>query len=206
MIKKVICKIVFINFIFSQGAWMVSNRTHPELEWETIKTQNFNVHFHNGLYDIALKGANIAEKIRGTLMDQVGLDSLQKLDIVFTTEDEISNGFATPANYTVIWLDVNEMAIWTEGEKWLNIVLAHELQHLVYFNVTKTWLPTPMSQLYSGVPGWVVEGMAEYFTEDWRPARFDISHKYHVLKNSVDKIKDPHNDGFSKILYFADRF
>ena len=69
---------------------MVSNRTHPELEWETIKTQNFNVHFHNGLYDIALKGANIAEKIRGTLMDQVGLDSLQKLDIVFTTEDEIS--------------------------------------------------------------------------------------------------------------------
>ncbi len=48
--------------------------------------------------------------------------------------------------------------------------------------------------------------MAEYFTEDWRPARFDISHKYHVLKNSVDKIKDPHNDGFSKILYFADRF
>ena len=139
-------------------------------------------------------------------MDQVGLDSLKKLDIVFTTEDEISNGFATPANYTVIWLDVNEMAIWTEGEKWLNIVLAHELQHLVYFNVTKTWLPTPMSQLYSGVPGWVVEGMAEYFTEDWRPARFDISHKYHVLKNSVDKIKDPHNDGFSKILYFADRF
>ena len=206
MIKKVICKIVFINFIFSQGAWMVSNRTHPELEWETIKTQNFNVHFHNGLYDIALKGANIAEKIRGTLMEQVGLDSLQKLDIVFTTEDEISNGFATPANYTVIWLDVNEMAIWTEGKKWLNIVLAHELQHLVYFNVTKTWLPTPMSQLYSGVPGWVVEGMAEYFTEDWRPARFDISHKYHVLKNSVDKIKDPHNDGFSKILYFADRF
>ena len=49
-------------------------------------------------------------------MDQVGLDSLKKLDIVFTTEDEISNGFATPANYTVIWLDVNEMAIWTEGK------------------------------------------------------------------------------------------
>ena len=43
MIKKAICKIVFINFIYSQGAWMVSNRTHPELEWETIKTQNFNV-------------------------------------------------------------------------------------------------------------------------------------------------------------------
>ena len=70
-------------------------------------------------------------------------------------------------------------------------------------NVTKTWLPTPMSQLYSGVPGWVVEGMAEYFYRRLASARFDISHKYHVLKNSVDKIKDPHNDGFSKNIVFC---
>ena len=28
---------IIINFSFSQGAWMFSNRTHPELEWETIK-------------------------------------------------------------------------------------------------------------------------------------------------------------------------
>ena len=200
MIKKVICKIVFINFIFSQGAWMVSNRTHPELEWETIKTQNFNIHFHNGLYDIALKGANIAEKIRGTLMDQVGLDSLQKLDIIFTTEDEIANGFATAANYTIIWVDQNNVAIEQNENKWLEHVLAHELQHLVFYNVTKSWLPFPMNMLYGNVPLWFVEGLAEYFTENWRPYRFDISHKYHVLKNSVHKIKDPHNDGFSKVL------
>ena len=206
MIKKTLYILSFINLVFSQGAWMISNRTHPELEWQTIKTKNFNVHFHNGLYDVALRGANIAEKIRPTLMKQVNLDSLQRLDIIFTTEDEVSNGFAVPANYTVIWVDQNDMTIWTEGEKWLNIVLAHELQHLVYFNVTKSWLPFPMNELYGRVPGWVVEGMAEYYTEDWRPERFDISHKYHVLKNSIHKIKDPHNDGFSKVLYFADRF
>ena len=29
--------VIIINFSFSQGAWMFSNRTHPELTWETIK-------------------------------------------------------------------------------------------------------------------------------------------------------------------------
>jgi len=29
--------LILINFCFSQGAWMFSNRTHPELKWETIK-------------------------------------------------------------------------------------------------------------------------------------------------------------------------
>ena len=169
--------IITLNFCFSQGAWMLSNRTHPELEWATIKTKNFNIHYHDDIYDIALKGANIAEKVRPILMKQVGLDSLIRLDIVFTSEDEIMNGFAVPANYTVIWVDQNDVAVWNEGEKWLRTVLAHELQHLIYFNVIKSWLPFPMNQLYGGAPAWVVEGLAEYFTEQWRPLRFDISHK-----------------------------
>ena len=139
-------------------------------------------------------------------MKQVDIDSLQRLDIIFTSEDEIANGFAVAANYTIIWVDQNDEAIELIDNKWLEHVLAHELQHLVFFNVTKSWIPFPMSGLYGNIPLWFIEGLAEYYTEKWRPYRFDISHKYHVLKNSVHKIKDPHNDGFSKLLYFADRF
>ena len=100
---------IIINFSFSQGAWMFSNRTHPELEWETIQTENFNIHYHKDIYEIAIKGANIAEKVRPILMEQVGLEELKKLDIVFTAEDEVMNGFAVPANYTVIWVDQNDV-------------------------------------------------------------------------------------------------
>ena len=55
---------------------MFSNRTHPELKWETIKTENFNIHYHSDIYEIAIKGANIAEKVRPILMEQVGLEEL----------------------------------------------------------------------------------------------------------------------------------
>ena len=63
-----------------------------------------------------------------------------------------------------------------------------------------------MNSLAHGTPAWIVEGIAEYFTEEWRPFRYELSHRYHVLRNTVHKIQDPHNDGYSKSLYLADRF
>ena len=50
------------------------------------------------------------------------------------------------------------------------------------------------------------KGWLNILLREWRPFRYDISHKGHVITNNVHKIKDPHNDGFSKSLYFADRF
>mgnify|MGYP000194504991 FL=1 len=198
--------ILATSLLQATGAWMISGRTHPELKWYTLETDHFDVHYHEGIRDIAVKGASIAEQVRPILMEQMGLDTLRRLDIVFTTEDEVLNGFAMPSNHTVIWVDQNDAALWAGDEKWIRTVLAHELQHLVYFNTVKTWLPEPMNSLFAGVPGWIVEGLAEYYTEKWRPFRFDISHKSHVIGNTVHKIRDPHNDGFSKSLYLADRF
>ena len=206
MFKKTIILLITINSLFATGAWMMNGRVHPELKWKTIESEHFNIHYHQGIEDIAKRGASIAEQVRPILMKQVDLDTLPRIDIVFTAEDEIMNGFAMPSNHTVIWVDQNEVAVWTEDEKWLRTVLAHELQHIVFFNVTKSWLPRGMDMLFSGTPGWVVEGLAEYFTERWRPHRYDLSHKAHVLRGTVHKIKDPHNDGFSKTLYWADRF
>lgn len=188
------------------GAWMFTGRTHSELKWHTIETDHFDVHYHEEIRDIAIKGASIAEQVRPILMKQMGIDTLRRLDIVFTAEDEVLNGFAMPSNHTVIWVDQNDAALWVGDEKWLRTVLAHELQHLVYFNTIKTWLPEPMNMFYAGAPGWIVEGLAEYYTEKWRPFRYDISHKAHVINNTVHKIPDPHNDGFSKSLYLAERF
>ena len=198
--------ILATSLLQATGAWMMSGRTHPELKWYTIETNHFDVHYHDGIREIAVQGASIAEQVRPILMEQMGLDTLRKLDIVFTTEDEVLNGFAMPSNHTVIWVDQNDAALWVGDEKWMRTVLAHELQHLVFFNTVKTWLPEPMNAIYAGVPGWIVEGLAEYYTEKWRPFRFDISHKGHVIGNTVHKIQDPHNDGFSKSLYLADRF
>ncbi len=194
-----------ITFTSAQSTWMWSGRVHPELKWQTISTEHFNIHYHQGIEDIAEEGAIIAEHVRPTLLAQMDLDTIPKIDIIFTSEDEIFNGFATWMYNTFIWVDQNDASIWLEKGKWLEQVLSHELQHIVFFHKTRSWFPQPWAWLLSGTPGWAVEGTAEYETESWRPYRADLSHKTHVLKNSLNEM-DPHHDGFSKMLYWADRF
>jgi len=201
-------KIIFLATFLSIGwaqTWQWTGRTHGELEWTTIETEHFRIHHHQGIEDIAKEGASMAEQVRSTLLKQMGLEDIPTIDIIFTTEDEIMNGFALWTYTTFIWVDQNDAAIWLEDEKWLYQVLSHELQHIVFFHKVKTWLPEPWSFLLSQIPGWVVEGLAEYETERWRPYRADISHKFHVLKNKMDEM-DPHHDGYSKLLYWSDRF
>ena len=208
MIKKIATVLLgLVVTVCAQAplTWQWTGRTHGELDWTTIETEHYRIHHHQGIEEIAREGASIAEQVRPVLLQQMNLEDIPVIDIIFTTEDEIMNGFAMWTNTTFIWVDQNDAAIWLEDEKWLYQVLSHELQHIVFFNRIKTWLPQPWSYLLSKVPGWVVEGLAEYETERWRPYRADISHKYHVLKNKMDKM-DPHHDGYSKLLYWSERF
>ncbi len=194
-----------VSVVYSQGTWIYSNRVHSELTWYTIETDHFNVHYHNGIEEIAQKGASIAEQVYPILLQQMGISTTPKIDVIFTSEDEIMNGYALPTNQTFIWVDQNDAAIWLEDGKWLYQVLSHEMQHIIYFNATRSWMPEPFGSIFSGTPGWFVEGLAEFCTEHWRPYRADISHKEHVFKNTMSEM-NAHHDGYSKLLLIADEF
>ena len=196
--------VFFVSFSWAQ-TWQWTGRTHGELDWTTIETEHFRIHHHQGIESIAKEGASIAEQVYPLLLKQMELKDIPTIDIIFTSEDEIMNGFALWTNTTFIWVDQNDAAIWLEDEKWLYQVVSHELQHIFFFHKIETWIPEPWSFLLSKTPGWVVEGLAEYETERWRPYRADISHKYHILKNKTKEM-DPHHDGFSKLLYWSNRF
>ena len=204
--KQILIYIIIIATytLQAQGTNMMNNRVHPELEWKTISTENFNIHYHQGIEEIAKDGAIISEHVLPTLLNQMDMDTIPTIDVIFTTEDEIMNGFAIPTYQTFIWVDQNDAAQWLEKEKWLEQVLSHELQHIVYFHKTTSWLKL-LGVLFSGAPGWLAEGLAEYETESWRPYRADLAHKSHIIRNKTNTM-DPHHDGFSKLLYWADRF
>ncbi len=194
-----------LTYVFPQGTWAWTGRVHSELDWHQIETEHFNIFYHTGIEEIAKNSASICEQAYPILLKQMDIDQTPTIDVIFTSEDEIMNGYAMWTNQTFIWVDQNDAAIWLEDEKWLSQVLTHELQHIIFFNTIKTWIPEPFGYLFSDVPGWVVEGLAEYYTERWRPYRSDLSHKYHVYQNKTSEM-DPHHDGFSKILLLADKF
>lgn len=182
------------------GLWGV--RVHSELDWHTMKSLNFRVHYHNGLEETAERSLSIAEQVYPVLLKQMGIEETPMIDIIITAEDEIMNGFALWINETFIWVDQNDAVRFLEDKKWLYQVIAHELQHIVFMNASDTWMPEPWNMLVSQTPSWFIEGLAEYYTEKWRPYRADISHKRHIFRNEMDEM-DPHHDGYSKILLLA---
>ena len=159
-IMKTLSTLILFSSLGWGLTWMMSGRIHGELDRSTMETEIFSVHYHQGIEDIAEEGASISEQVLPTLLQQMELDNIPKIDIIFTTEDEIMNGFAIHNYTTFIWVDQNEAAVWLEDEKWLYQVVAHELQHIVFFHKINTWLPEPWEGIYNKTPGWVWEGLA----------------------------------------------
>ncbi|HIB74116.1 MAG TPA: hypothetical protein EYO50_09385, partial [Candidatus Marinimicrobia bacterium] len=113
MIIKTVIFLLLLTEGFSQ-TWYWTGRTHGELDWSTIETEHYRVHYHQGIEKIAKEGASIAEQVRPILLKQMDLEDIPTIDIIFTTEDEIMNGFAQWTYNTFIWVDQNDAAIWLE--------------------------------------------------------------------------------------------
>ena len=82
--KKLFILLSLFTAINAQSTWAYSNRVHPELEWQTISTKHFNVHYHQGIEDIAKRGAILAEHYRPTLLAQILLMQYLKRQICQT--------------------------------------------------------------------------------------------------------------------------
>ncbi|MEE9464721.1 MAG: hypothetical protein V3W14_03985 [Candidatus Neomarinimicrobiota bacterium] len=186
-----------------QGFWQRNNRTHPELEWQVLTTPHFNIYYHQGIETIARRGAAIAEQIYQPIMDQLRVADFGRTDLIFSDEDEIANGFALPSDQIFIWVRQSDTFGWFTGsEKWLRQVIAHEFQHVVFMHAVRTWLG--VINLVA-VPAWLVEGTAEYYTEQWRAGRSENDLKIHTYRNRLNRL-DPHDSGYAKVLYLTDRY
>ena len=58
MIKiKIYIIFSIISFSFSQGPWIMTGQVHNELSWNTLTTEHYRVHYHQGVEEIAGLGA-----------------------------------------------------------------------------------------------------------------------------------------------------
>ena len=104
---------------------------HPELDWQTIETDNFRIHFYSQTETSARKGAFIAEEIFTPITSLYNYKPPDKTDIIFTDTDDISNGAA--------YFYDNKIVIWTSpldfplrgSHRWLQNVITHEFAHII---------------------------------------------------------------------------
>jgi len=189
---KQVYMFLFSSFLLAQGQY-----NHPELDWETIETDHFKIHFYSETENSARLGAYIADSIFASVTNLYNFKPFNKTDIIFTDVDDISNGAA--------YFYDNKIIIWTSpldfelrgSHKWLENVITHEFTHIVsiqsaqkfgksipgaylqYIGYEKEKRPDvlygyPNSLISYPIPGtsvppWLAEGVAQYMYPgaDW---------------------------------------
>lgn len=133
MIKKIIAILAVLGFIYwtipAQAQLVEYN--HPELEWKTIETENFYVHFHSGAERTAKIVAKISEEIHRPLAKFYDYVPDTKIHWIIRDHEDYSNG----ATY---YYD-NKIEIWATSmdfelrgtHDWLRNVITHEYTHLI---------------------------------------------------------------------------
>jgi Tol biopolymer transport system component len=176
----------FVSTVFAQEDLY----THPHLEWMTIETPHFLVHYHRGAERTAREIARIAEEVYEPITQLYQHEPDQKVNVVVRDHDDYSNGAA--------YFYDNKIEIWAPAldfelrgtHPWLKDVVTHEFTHIVQIQTSMKlgrkvpavyfqWLgyeaerrpdvlygypnvivSYPLSAFV--VPSWFAEGVAQY--------------------------------------------
>ena len=115
-----------ISIIYTQGHY-----NHPEINWRTFETDNFQIHFYESTEGTAREGAFIAEKIYPFITNLYEFKPKEKTDIIFIDTDDISNGAAYYYDIKIIiWASPMDFEL-RGSHRWLQNVITHEFAHIV---------------------------------------------------------------------------
>lgn len=204
----------FFIFMFCIGLvnGQLQRYNHPELEWYTIETEHFYIHFHQGTERTASIVAKIGEDIYQPVTQLYHYIPDGKIHFVIRDHDDESNGAA-------FYYD-NKVEIWAPPmnfllrgtHNWLRNVVTHEFTHMISLGAIRK-MPRQLPAIYlqwigyeeekrpdvihgypntlvsfplvgTVIPLWLAEGMAQFQRED---LRYDIwdTHRDMILRTAV---------------------
>ncbi|HET6349323.1 MAG TPA: hypothetical protein VFH88_09605, partial [Candidatus Krumholzibacteria bacterium] len=185
--------------------------TNPRLEWKTISTEHFDIHFHEGEEWTGEQAAKIAEEIYGPITAVYHYEPKRCHIILIDTED-YSNGAAFYYDDKIeIWATNLEFNL-RGTTVWLRNVITHEYTHIVSIQAAMK-MPKPIPALYfqaigferekrpdvingypnmivsypitgTVVPGWWAEGVAQVQSPSMRNDCWD-THRDMILRASL---------------------
>ncbi len=151
------------------GVEATASAADPYLEWFTVTTPHFRVHFHSGLDEFAERAAAVAERAHHEIAPQLGWEPSQVTDIVIADDSDSANGFAytLPSNTIRLYVTAPEdMSALNDYDDWQVELISHEYTHILHIDNTsgvpalvnailgKTSAPNQLQ------PRWVLEGLA----------------------------------------------
>ncbi|MGZ8441254.1 MAG: peptidase S9 [Candidatus Deferrimicrobiaceae bacterium] len=163
----------------------------PGFRFRTMETPRFSIHYHQGLDNVAMRVARIAETVHGRMIEAFRWSPREKTQVVLVDASDFANGFAGSLPYNaVVLLTVPPAPDSTIGEygDWLEAAFIHEYAHVLTSDPSRGYAegmrkifgkPVPSGDLFSllvflvsappnnFLPRWWHEGMATWAETDF---------------------------------------
>lgn len=143
----------------------------PKVDWQTLTTEHFRIHFDPRIETTAQKLAGISENVWKKVTDKFNWEPAYPVHLILTDTTDEPNGMAIPVPYNHIYLYAvppNDSSALDYYDDWITTLLMHEFTHTTHIDMARGlnkipravfgrfWLPNAAQQQ------WVIEGIAEY--------------------------------------------
>jgi hypothetical protein len=149
--------------------------TFPHLEWRTLETPHFVIHYPSAATVWTLDMARRLEAVHQAVASLVGSAPAARVTVVVEDPNGLANGFAIP------FLDAPLMVFWPtppdpgqgigDNRSWAEILSTHEFAHLAHLTrpsrnplrrLLATLAPVHLGPIAFKSPRWLTEGYATY--------------------------------------------
>jgi len=175
----------------------------PSLDWWTIETTHFRVHYERGLEPVAERVARLAESIHKRLIGPLGHTPDERTEILLTDNTDDANGSATALPYNAVRLFVTaprDLSALGDYDDWYLGLLTHEYTHILHIDsisgvpslinsiIGKTLAPNQFQ------PRWIIEGLAVVAESKFssagriRSSLFDTYMRADVLADNIARL------------------
>jgi hypothetical protein len=157
------------SFALPNRAWAIDD---TDLEYFTLETEHFYVHYYTGLEDLAKRTAKVHEEAHTILSPLLDWKPAGKTHVVLTDKTDTANGSANVfgRNRVVIYsMPPEPEGVLGYYDDWLRILVYHEYVHILHLDTASEEAPLLNSiigkQLNPNqvLPRWYIEGLATLY-------------------------------------------
>lgn len=145
----------------------------PALNWTTLNTPHFHIHYHDGEEALAQKVAQISERAHQRISQFFQWEPREPTQLVLIDRMDYSNAFAVPMPHNTMHIIVtppDDVDTIDDYHDWLDLVITHEYSHIVHVDMVAGLAQGARSIFGRHVlffpnalqPAWVLEGIATY--------------------------------------------
>jgi hypothetical protein len=167
-----ICAVGLTLWVGAAGA-----QVDPRLNWRTLQSEHFNIHYPEEMEPKARRALAIAEHTHARLSMEFEWRPWSRTEIVLTDQFDLANGFASPLPYNFIYLFATPpdgITSLADYDDWFDLLITHEYTHTLHldkahgFHTTMRRIlgrnPLFFPNLFQ--PIWMIEGLAVHKETD----------------------------------------